>query len=72
MNSPTGPAKETTHTQFFVLAQREVYVVKKNGVYMETTMNYLPEKLTIKTMRIINLSTTPMQNNPGWVDGKVI
>ena len=39
---------------------------------MQTTMNYLPEKLTVKTMKIINLSTTPMQNNLGWVDGKVI
>ena len=39
---------------------------------METTMYYLPEKLTVKTMRIINLSITPMQNNPGWVGWKVI
>ena len=71
LNSPTGPAKETIHTQF-LFWHREKYVVKKNGVYMQTTMNYLPEKLTVKTMKIINLSTTPMQNNLGWMDGKVI
>lgn len=50
LNSPTGPPKETTHTQF-LFWHREKYVVKKNRVYMETTTNYLAEKLTVKTMK---------------------
>ena len=54
---PNRPSKTDNTYAASVLAQRKLCC---------------NEKLTVKTMRIINLSTTAMQNNPGWAGGKVI